>query len=137
MNRPRDRSSALKDSSADSPPAGGSKTTRKMERRAHRRYSIAAEVEFRIKGRRTAVQKGKGQTIDISSNGVLFESRTPLPIGLKVELSISWPSPETLPKRLEFYAEGHTVRSDNNRTAIYFKRYNFREYRERSKPASS
>jgi hypothetical protein len=96
------------------------------ERRAHARYSICAEVEYRITKRRQVVQTGTGLTVDLSSTGVLFEGRLPVPVGQRVELSIVWPARRIDSSRIEFHAEGLTVRTERNLTAVQITRYAFR-----------
>jgi len=64
------------------------RSSRVVERRATRRYSIEAELEYRITRQQTVLHQGRGFTINISSTGVLFECPLPLPVGRRVEVSI-------------------------------------------------
>ena len=96
-----------------------------MERRADRRYPISADLQYRITNRRKVIEIGSGRTIDISSTGVLFESRVPLPRGLKIELRIMWPVVAGDSPKLELHAEGRTVRAQENCTAVRIEKYTF------------
>ncbi len=67
-----------------------------------------------------------GRTIDISSGGILFETGRKLPVGLKVQLSISWPVLLHNASPLQLTASGRIVRSDNQRAAIEIIQHEFR-----------
>jgi hypothetical protein len=97
------------------------------ERRATRRYSIEAKLEYRITRQDAVLQRGRGFTVNISSSGVLFECQLPLPVGRKVEVSILWPAHKNSANRLELFAEGRIVRSEQNQVAVQIKRYEFRD----------
>jgi hypothetical protein len=124
VNPSRDRSRSLRAGARGHQNIGS--TQGPPDRRADRRYPIAAELEYRIINRGNVVKIGLGRTIDISSAGVLFESEIALPRGLKVELIISWPSLPTTSKRIEIRAEGRTVRADHKCTAVRIYKYTFR-----------
>ena len=96
------------------------------ERRSDRRYPIRAELEYRITRGRKLIASGRGQTIDISSAGVRFESSFALARGMKIDLCIDWPALASSRKRLELHAEGHTVRAERNYTAVQIRKYSFR-----------
>jgi len=113
--------------SNDGPPTGASRGKGEVERRADRRYPINAELAYRITNRRRVITSGCGRTIDISSRGLLFESQIPLPRGLRIEVSIIWPTLPAGSSRLELLAEGRTVRTQQNCTAVQIKRYSFRQ----------
>src|SRR5437870_3789431 len=61
------------------------------ERRGDRRYDLSLNVRWKLIRRRRVLEMGAGITIDLSSGGILLETDRQLPIGLNVELSISWP----------------------------------------------
>jgi c-di-GMP-binding flagellar brake protein YcgR len=130
MNR-RDVSRLQRDARREPNRIDESHSHRKSERRAHRRYSIQTDLEYRITKSHKTVQTGCGQTIDISTGGILFEAAMALPIGLKVEVNIAWPTNPDGHQPLELHAEGYTVRAAQNRTAVYIKRYAFREQQAR------
>ena len=104
----------------------------RVDRRADRRYPINAKVEYRIANRRKVIETGYGRTIDISTTGVLFESRIPIPRGLKIVLIITWPASSPGASRLELHAEGRTVRTVYDCTAVQIQRCTFR----RQQPAA-
>jgi hypothetical protein len=96
------------------------------DRRGDRRYEIRLDARWRLVRRRRVLETGSGRTLDFSSGGVLFEPGRQLPIGLNVELSISWPVllHDVAPLQLLVY--GRVVRSDGRRTAIRMVQHEFR-----------
>ena len=96
------------------------------DRRADRRYPINAALKYRITYRRKVIGTGPGRTIDMSSTGMLFESTSALPRGLKIEIWINWPALPAFNNRLELHAEGRTVRAQDNCTAVHIQKYTFR-----------
>ena len=96
------------------------------ERRAHRRYAIATELNYRIVRQQRVLEEGSGQTVDISTSGISFGCARVLPIGSKIEISITWPPGSGGLRSLELAAQGRIVRVDRNITAISFKRSGFR-----------
>jgi c-di-GMP-binding flagellar brake protein YcgR len=97
------------------------------ERRGHFRYSISAPVWYRIKEIvEGLIANGSGQTVDISSGGVLFESNNPLTLGIELELAIAWPASLSKSVGLTLWLTGKVVRAERNRLAVAIARYAFR-----------
>jgi hypothetical protein len=93
----------------------------------HFRYSISAPVRYRIKEiAEGLIANGSGQTVDISSGGVLFESNNPLKLGIELELAISWPASLSESVGLTLWLTGKVVRAEKNRSAVAIARYAFR-----------
>ena len=103
-----------------------------MDRRARTRYPIQCQLEYRLLrslGSRTPISINTGYTIDISSEGLLFYMREPIPPGTPVhavQLMLSWPL--TLDGRipLELHIRGSLVRSDSDRAAVRIVKHEFR-----------
>jgi hypothetical protein len=95
------------------------------ERRRYRRYPIQAGAEVFLFGAHLTAE-----TIDISSGGVLLASRTLLPVGRRVQLSIDWPALLNERCGLRLMVEGKVLRSNENGSAVAILRY---EYRTRSR----
>jgi hypothetical protein len=104
----------------------GAPEGRTADRRAASRYPIREDVRYRIVHSRTGPASGTGKTLNISSGGVLFTCRDRLPVGVTVELAIDWPAKLEGTCRLRFVALGNVVRSENGRTAVRIKRYDFK-----------
>ena len=94
------------------------------ERRAHERYPIRLDVEFRVRDRKR-VQIGRGHTVNLSSGGILFESEQPLDPGIPIELSITWPWCITDQVGLKLQVSGRTLRAQQNRIAVKAERHKF------------
>jgi hypothetical protein len=96
------------------------------DRRAHRRYPIAADLHYCISRQHTVLEQGTGHTLNISTTGISFECCTPMPLGRKIEVTIPWPSRTADPQRVEFFAEGRVVRREGTLVAICFEQHGFR-----------
>jgi len=55
---------------------------------------------------------GAGRTLDVSSGGVLFDATRPLPVGMNVELSISWPALLHNVAPLQLVISGRIIRAN-------------------------
>jgi hypothetical protein len=96
------------------------------DRRGDRRYEIRLDARWKLVRRRKVLESGSGRTLDFSSGGVLFEPGRQLPIGLNVELSISWPVLLHNVAPLQLVVCGRVVRSNGSRTAIRMVQHEFR-----------
>jgi hypothetical protein len=57
---------------------------------------------------------GFGETVNISSHGILFRSAEPLPVGADIEVDVGWPGS----KSLRLSVVGRTIRGDGTLTAV-------------------
>ena len=99
----------------------------RRERRSHPRYPVVVEVEYVVLRGDEAVKTARGWTVDISSSGVLFEADDALTEGIRIELSLAWPSRLNNDVGLELCVRGRVVRRDNNRSAVRIDRHVFRK----------
>ncbi|HWB82693.1 MAG TPA: hypothetical protein VG675_01050 [Bryobacteraceae bacterium] len=78
-----------------------------------------------MEGERT-IAIGTGCTLDISSNGVGFQTETALRPGVLIELSVSWPVllDDSCPMRLVIF--GRVIRSSGRVSACTIDKYEFR-----------
>jgi c-di-GMP-binding flagellar brake protein YcgR len=98
----------------------------KGERRNDKRYAISLDVRWKLLRRKKMLDSGQGHTVDLSTGGILFHTGRKLPVGLKVQLNISWPVLLHNSSPLQLTAIGRIVRSDNDRTAIEIIQHEFR-----------
>ena len=63
----------------------------RSEQRSRVRYPMRLEVEYRVLNGNRVVRAGFGKTHDLSSGGVFFEAKDPLPTGGLIEVAINWP----------------------------------------------
>src|SRR6266567_1545735 len=96
------------------------------DRRSDRRYRIQLELRWKLIRRRKLQDSGTGRTIDLSSGGILFDAGRPLPVGLNVELSVSWPVLLQHVAPMQLVVAGRIVRSDGRRTALRITQHEFR-----------
>ncbi len=96
------------------------------ERRAADRFPIEREVQYKVLSKRGGFESGGGQTINISSSGVLFTTDRFLIPGRRLELSISWPAQLNEKCQLKLVARGRVVRCEEGQAAIEIQQYEFR-----------
>jgi len=96
------------------------------ERRFDRRYRIDLELRWKLIRRRKVRDTGVGRTLDVSSGGVLFDATRPLPVGMNVELSISWPVLLHNVAPLQLVISGRIIRANGSKVAIHMNQHEFR-----------
>jgi hypothetical protein len=99
---------------------------KEADRREKARFPIHRELRFKVLQDATVLETGNGETLNISSGGVLFSLDRDLQPGCFVELSISWPVllDNTCPMRM--IAFGRVLRSTAGVTACTIDKYEFR-----------
>jgi hypothetical protein len=104
------------------------------ERRSADRFPISREVQYKVLSKRGGTEAGGGQTVNISSNGVLFTTDQYLIPGRRLELSISWPAQLNDKCQLKLVARGRVVRCEEGMAAMEIQQY---EFRTRATPAAA
>ena len=102
------------------------------ERRRSSRFPIEREVRYKTLNQRTEILSGSGKTLNISSSGVLFTSDHDLPVGTRLEVSISWPAQLNEKCLLNLVARGRITRHNQGQLALQIQQY---EFRTQSRPA--
>lgn len=97
-----------------------------VERRRNSRFPIIQDLRYRLIGGRGGTIWGAGKTLDISSNGILFTAETPLPLGKKLELAVSWPAQLDGKCPMKLVARGRVIRCKGNDVAVEIEKYEFR-----------
>jgi hypothetical protein len=96
------------------------------ERRKSSRFPIERELRYKTLNQRTEIMAGNGKTLNISSSGVLFTSDRDLPVGTRLELSISWPAQLNEKCLLNLVARGRVTRHTKGQLALQIQQYEFR-----------
>ena len=96
------------------------------DRRHARRYEIELELRWKLIRRRKVLESGVGRTVDLSSGGILFDAGRDLPVGLSVELSVSWPVLLHNVAPLQLVVSGRVVRREGRHTALRIAQHEFR-----------
>ena len=99
------------------------------ERRRSSRFPIEREVRYKTLNQRSEILAGSGKTLNISSSGVLFTSDHDLPVGTRLELSISWPAQLNEKCLLNLVARGRETRHTKGQMALKIKQYDIRTQR--------
>ncbi|HLK62447.1 MAG TPA: PilZ domain-containing protein [Bryobacteraceae bacterium] len=98
----------------------------RKDRRSGHRFPIEAELYYLLVNNKVIKSSGHGTSVNISSNGILFESSQSIRLGLEIELSIAWPARIDGVVHLQLHASGRTVRKQDNCTGVHVLRYEFR-----------
>jgi len=106
--------------------------THRADQRLSRRYPIALEIEYKLLRKGRVERFGLGRTLNVSSNGVLFETNEPLPPGSSIELLVHWPFLLEGVCPLKLVIRGSVVRSDSKNVAVRNKHHEFRTAGARS-----
>ncbi len=96
------------------------------DRRFDRRYRIELELRWKLIRRRKIRDAGSGHTVDLSSGGILFDAHRVLPVGMNVELSISWPVLLHNVAPMQLFVTGRVLRSSGTHAAIQMTQHEFR-----------
>jgi hypothetical protein len=97
-----------------------------VERRRSSRFPIEREVRYKTLSQRSEVIQGSGKTLNISSSGVLFTADHDLPVGTRLEVSISWPAQLNEKCLLNLVARGRITRQESGHLALQIQQYEFR-----------
>ena len=97
-----------------------------VERRRSSRFPIEREVRYKTLSQRSEVIQGTGKTLNISSSGVLFTADHDLPVGTRLEVSISWPAQLNEKCLLNLVARGRVTRQEAGSLALQIQQYEFR-----------
>jgi len=84
-----------------------------IERRKRTRQPMHRELRYRVLGHSSQI--GGGTTVNINSHSLAFHTNGPLPVGARIEVSVSWPAEAGSSLRLT--GTGTVVRSDGRVTA--------------------
>jgi hypothetical protein len=93
-----------------------------QERRATRRYELHLPIHFRVSQKGGVARWGTGVTREMSTTGLSFRARKPLPLGSHVD----WPAKFADTQPIDLQLTGFVVRSDSHRTAVRVTSRRFR-----------
>jgi len=96
------------------------------DRRGDRRYALHLDLKWKLVRRRRVLDTGSGATLDLSSSGILLDAGRHLPVGLTLELSVSWPVLLHNVAPLNLFVSGRIVRSDGRLAVIKMVQHEFR-----------
>jgi len=96
------------------------------DRRINRRYEITLPLHYRVSERKMVPRSGSATTCDLSSGGLSFVTRKPLPVGAHIELIVDWPSKYGDLYPIDLMMTGLIVRSTEGKTAVRIGSRRFR-----------
>jgi hypothetical protein len=96
------------------------------DRRSADRFPIVREVRYKLLSGRDFIETGGGETVNISSSGILFTTERELQEGRRLEISVSWPARLDDKCNLKLVAKGRVIRSEQGQTAMSIEKYEFR-----------
>jgi len=96
------------------------------DRRRNRRYELRLPVHYRVAEKGMMPRTGSGNTCDLSSNGLSFRCRRPLPIGAHIEMMVDWPSKYGDMYPIELQVTGFIVRTTGGRIGVRVTSRKFR-----------
>jgi hypothetical protein len=95
------------------------------ERRGKRRFALRHTVHFRLSAKRPPSRWAIGTIQDMSSSGINFRCRRPLPLGGHLELIVDWPATLDDQRVVSLHASGFVVRSSRTRAAVSITSHRF------------
>ena len=96
------------------------------ERRRRLRFRLEFELGYRPLDRHRYIRLEPGKTVNLSSHCVAFETATQLPVGMRVELFLSWPAKFNNELPLKMVAQGRVIRSTPSQAAVSILAHEFR-----------
>lgn len=101
-----------------------------MENRKNQRFELRLPFEVIRSGHRSS--SVFGHTLNMSSNGVLFEANQPIAAGEIIEYMITLPTGQNPDEDVRLRCMGKVIRSQDNFAAATMERYEF----VRTRPSS-
>jgi PilZ domain len=95
------------------------------ERRVKSRYPVELNVRYQILGADSTVA-GVGQTVNMSSRGMLLAGAWNVPEGTRMKLFVEWPSLLNGTTPLQLITVGTVVRATPAGISVVFESYQFR-----------
>jgi c-di-GMP-binding flagellar brake protein YcgR len=102
------------------------------ERRTKVRYPIELTVQYQTLGLQMPMC-GAGQTLNLSSSGMLITAEHSLPEGCHLRVTVEWPTLLNGKTALQLVTTGKVVRRQESSFGISFDQYQFRTRKQ--KPA--
>ena len=96
------------------------------ERRHNRRYDLRLPLHYCVSQKGGLALSGSGLTCDMSTSGLSFRCRKPLPPGAHIEIVIDWPARFGELYPIDLQVTGFVTRSHGGRTAVRVTSRKFR-----------
>ena len=96
------------------------------DRRRTDRFPLENALRYRFLQAKNSGHAGTGQTLNMSSGGMLLKVESQLPIGQQIEVSVDWPAQLNARCGLKLVALGKVIRSSRDEAAVRIDKYDFR-----------
>ena len=96
------------------------------ERRKSQRCPIDCQVIYKDSAGTGPTMAGRGQSLNLSRNGLLFTTEQQLQPGKKLEVAISWPAKLDGACQLKLVSNGRVVRVQGSQAAMEVNRFEFK-----------
>lgn len=96
------------------------------DRRRNRRYELRLHLHYQVSEKGAVSRTGSGNTCDLSSSGLSFRCRRPLPVGAHIEMGVEWPSKYGDLYPIELQVTGFIVRSVGGKIGVRIASIKFR-----------
>ncbi len=96
------------------------------DRRTTDRFPLENALRYRFLEAQSSGSAGTGQTLNMSSGGLLLKVEARLPVGEQIEVSVDWPAQLNARCGLKLVALGKVVRSTHDVAAVRIEKYDFR-----------
>ncbi len=96
----------------------GPEESQQPEQRSCRRYPIALNLQYKLINKTRVTRLGSGKTLNLSSSGIFFKAKEPIPEEGQIELVVNWPFLLDGACPLNLVARGRIVRSSSNGTSV-------------------
>ncbi len=83
-------------------------------------------IHYRVSQKGAPGRWGTGVTREMSTSGLSFRTRKPLPVGSHIEMIVDWPAKYADTQPIDLQLTGFIVRSDGLRTAVRVTSRRFR-----------
>jgi len=99
-----------------------------VQDRRSKLFPVTVDLEYTVRAHGTPVETGRGRTVALSSNRVLFRCNGPLPLGCDIEVSIAWPPKLKNRVGLKLLVTGRVVGTEAGYVAVELFHYEFRTW---------
>ena len=97
-----------------------------QERRSKPRYPFEQALVFRRRGRQSETVPSPGNTLNMSSSGLLFEADSTVGLGEVLQIAVNWPAKLDNRCPLKIVVTGRVVRCSGDQTAVEILQYEWR-----------
>ena len=96
------------------------------DRRTSQRFPLHLAVRYRVVSSNPTAQWLTGESLNISSTGILFRTPQEVTPGQGIEACVTWPVSLDNRVPLKLSVKGPIVRCEGNQAAMRFERYEFK-----------